>query len=85
MRPCKKTNMKNTHHNSRRTTSHKIGQLSPLLDTHDVAKYLKCCTKTVQKYAISGQIESSKFGRLRRFTQQAIMDFVAQSSSKGGK
>ena len=56
---------------------------SILLDAVDVAGLLGCCSKTVRLLAKSGQIKSVRIGRLRKFTRQAVDDFISQSENAG--
>ena len=56
---------------------------SLLLDTEDVAELLGCCSKTVRTLAMSGGIKSVRIGRLRKFTRQAVEDFISQAESAG--
>ncbi|QQE10033.1 helix-turn-helix domain-containing protein [Planctomycetota bacterium] len=53
-----------------------------LLDAEGVASLLGCCSKTVRKLAQRGEIKSIRIGRLRKFTKQAVMDFVNQASER---
>jgi len=43
------------------------------LDLHDVAEQLKCSTATVERMAASGELPSTKFGRLRRYRKSDVM------------
>ncbi|QQE12615.1 helix-turn-helix domain-containing protein [Planctomycetota bacterium] len=55
---------------------------SLLIDANTVAKQLGCCTKTVYKLAKDHKIKSRPIGRLRKFKQQDVLDFIENSQGE---
>jgi excisionase family DNA binding protein len=52
------------------------------LDVHGVAKLLGCSVPKVERMTRSGEIPSTKFGRMRRFLRSSILGL--QEGSKHG-
>ncbi len=55
-----------------------------LFTTHEVAAQLKCTTRTLQNLRDKGLIAFVKVGRLVRYTQQQIDEFLENQKVKNG-
>lgn len=54
---------------------------SALLTATDVADLLKVTPKWVERRAVAGEIESVKYGRYRRFSIEAVEQYIAKHST----
>lgn len=58
-----------------------VMEVNRVYTAQQVAEKLGCCTRTVQKMAASGQIKHFKLGRVYRFTESAVNEFVGDAGS----
>lgn len=58
-------------------TSPPIRPLPLILTIREVAEVLRCSEATVERYVFSHELAAIKIGRERRFTADAVLDFVA--------
>ena len=55
-----------------------------LLRKEDVSQLLNMGLTKINEFTSSGELRSIKIGRSRRYTRQAIVDFVAAMESEAG-
>lgn len=58
---------------------------APLLTAEQVAAMLSCSTQSVYRWAQEGLIERVKCGRLVRFREGAVQEFVKNGGSNGSE
>ena len=51
-------------------------QLHGINTEPEAARYLKRCTKTMQRLRLKGKIQYAKFGDSVRYTRQHIMNYI---------
>ena len=51
-------------------------QLHDINTEPEAARYLKRCTKTMQRLRLAGKIQYAKFGDSVRYTRQHIMNYI---------
>ncbi len=59
--------------------------MEKLLSVQDVANLLNIKPMTIYLWAEQGRLKSVKFGRLLRFKEADIKDFIKNAESKGAK
>jgi excisionase family DNA binding protein len=54
------------------------------MTTEEVAELLRCSVDTVERYVYGHQLSAIQVGRERRFTADAVLDFVASRPTTAG-
>jgi excisionase family DNA binding protein len=53
----------------------------PLLSVAEAARFLRCCSATVRREAIRGNLRGLKVGNRWRFAPEDLRDYLAQSGN----